>query len=460
MSQETIDNIVNAETIDNRFATFERLKTDLEDRNYHSAKLILLDIHYSDLADFIEMSPLDIQEKIALILAEDFNPLTLVELDPNVASSFINLIGHDLFIKILVQLDIEDIIAVLSNLQNDKIQEIVKSLPYEIRKNVTEGLQYPEDSAGRIMQKKFISIPVTWTVGEAINTIKRRKEAIDDFFSVILVDSKNKPVGTASLSQLLLTKRTEAVKELAEDDLKIASVDTDQSEVIYLFKQYGLNVIPIVNRTGKLVGVITLDNIIYLIDEEAEEDILHLAGVQEQDIYSRLLDTAKHRFPWLFVNLITSCITALVINMFDATISHMVVLAAIMPIVASVGGNAGTQTVTISVRALATKDLHLANSRKVIMKETLVSAINGLAIALSGGIIIYFLFHNLNLSLVFGLSVVINFVMAGFFGSAMPILLNSLKIDPAVSSSVFLTTFTDVIGFFTFLGLAYLFLIR
>lgn len=309
------------------------------------------------------------------------------------------------------------------------------------------------------MEKNFITFAVDWTVGQAIDSIRKHKNNTKDFYAAIVTDEKDRPVGNILLSTLLKHTRTVMIKELMNEEFKISDTHTDKEELTYLFKHYALTIIPVINRKGKLVGTISLDNMVYVIEEQAEEDIMHLAGVNFKDTYSRVFDSVRQRFPWLFVNLITAFITSSVISLFEPTIVHMVALASVMPIVASMGGNAGTQTVTVAVRSIAHKDLTNRNSFRVIVKEMLTCGFNGLILGSLGGFIVYFMYKDLDLSLIFIGAVFLNFCAAGFFGSAIPILFNRMKIDPAVASSVFLTALTDSIGFFTFLALAKVFII-
>ena len=297
-----------------------------------------------------------------------------------------------------------------------------------------------------------------WTVGQAIDYI-RRSDINTDFHAAIVVNSRFRPVGIILLSTLIKNSRSATLEELMEKEFKVAETNTEIDELAFIFKQYALTIVPVTNKQGKLLGSISIDNMIYIIEEQTETEFMNLGGVNNSDIFSNIYASAKHRFPWLFVNLVTACLTSLVINQFSETIVKLVTLATIMPIVASMGGNAGTQTMTVTVRALANREINNANTRRVISKEVLLCMLNGVILATIGILLTYLLFSDVKVSFVFAIAVLINFTIAGLLGSGIPILLNHFDIDPAAASGVFLTAFTDAIGFFSFLSLAYFFLV-
>jgi magnesium transporter len=309
------------------------------------------------------------------------------------------------------------------------------------------------------MQREFVVIPSAWTVGETIDYMRAAKDLPDDFYDIYIVNPKHHPIGYLPLSRIMRTRRHVRLTEFMETDMKKIPLNMDQEDVAYLFRQYGLVSAPVVDDAGRLLGVITVDDVVHIIDEEAGEDIMKLGGVREQDLYSAVLDTTKARFTWLAVNLLTAILASGVISLFDATIEQIVALAVLMPIVASMGGNAGTQTLTVAVRSLAMKDITEANAGRFIGKELLVGSINGVLFALMAGGVTWLWFDSGPLGLVIASAMVINMVVAGLSGTLIPLGLDKLDIDPAIASSVFLTTITDVIGFFAFLGLAAAFLL-
>jgi magnesium transporter len=324
---------------------------------------------------------------------------------------------------------------------------------------IEQGLAFPDYSAGRIMQRELIAVPSYWTVGETVDYLRNNPHLPDDFYVLFVVDPRHRPQGVVRLAALLKVRRTVRLRDIMSTDLEVLTVTMDQEDVAYLFRQRDLLSAPVVDASGRLVGRITVDDVVDVIDEEAEDDMLRLAGLSETSLYSAVLDTAKSRFTWLVVNLGTAVVASLVIGLFSDTIEQVVALAVLMPIVASMGGNAGTQTLTAAVRGLAMKDLVPDNARRVLGKEVLVGAVNGVAFAIMAGIVTWLWFDSAAIALVIAAAMIINMICAGLFGIAIPLTLDRLKIDPAVASSVFLTTVTDVVGFFAFLGLAALFLL-
>jgi len=304
------------------------------------------------------------------------------------------------------------------------------------------------------MQREVVVVPSAWTIGETIDYMRAAEDLPDDFYDLYIVNPKHHPIGFIPLSRALRTRRPVRLTEIMNTDMKTVPLDMDQEEVAYLFRQYGLVSAPVVDDAGRLVGVITVDDIVHVIGEEVEEDIMKLAGVQEGDLYSAMLDTTRSRFPWLVVNLATAVAASLVIGLFEGTIQQVVALAVLMPIVASMGGNAGTQTLTVAVRAIAMKDLTEATARRFVGKEILVGAVNGILFAALTGIVAWLWFGQPAIGLVIAAAMVVNMIVAGLSGTLIPLGLERLGVDPAIASSVFLTTVTDIVGFFAFLGLA------
>lgn len=434
---------------------FEDIKRLIENHQLLEAKQELINLHYADLADFIDNTTHEIHRRIVPMILEDFNPITIIWLSYKSKISLIQILGERQFAEFIDKLDIEDAIEVIDELDHKRREHILGHLPQEKYQQILEGFRYPEYSVGRIMEKKFVALSSSWTIGQAIDSIRKSHENIpENFHAAIVVDTKHRPLGNILLSSLLKYPRTTPIKEVMNSDLKVADTTTGQDELSYIFKQYALTIVPVINKFGKLVGTVSINNIVYIIQNQAEEDILHLGGLHEVDIYENLLATAKQRFPWLFINLITAFLTSLIINNFGATIVKLVALASIMPIVASMGGNAGTQTMTVTIRAIANKDIGKKDSFRIILKELLSCGVNGVLLAILGGSLILVLFNDHELSAVFGLAVIINFLIAGLFGSAIPLFFHTFNIDPAPASGVVLTALTDSCGFFIFLGLA------
>ena len=301
-------------------------------------------------------------------------------------------------------------------------------------------------------------MPGFWTVGQAIDHLREQIDLPDEFYELFIVDPSNKPLGSASDSKVLKSRRDTKLNEILEENPKFVKASMDQEEVALFFEQYSLVSAGVVDDQNRLIGRITADDIVWVVQEEAEEDILRLGGVSESEMNQSIGRSTKRRFIWLFLNLLTAILASYVISLFDASIEKMVALAILMPIVASMGGNAGTQTLTLTVRAIATKELVDNNRRKVFFKEIAISVLNGILFAIITGLAAWIWFSDLSLSIIVGAAMVINILSAGLFGFLIPYIFNKVKIDPALASSVFVTTITDVFGFLSFLGLASIYL--
>jgi len=398
------------------------------------------------------------------IIRDIFDPEVLSELDETVREDVVNALGVKEVASALSELDSDDAVFVLEEMDAAQQQLYLEHVNEEDRSLIEQGLSYPEDSAGRLMQREVVTVPSQWNVGQCIDYIRRRADSGDDelpsvFYDIFAVDGEDHPVGAVSLSRLLSTRRQVPVAEVMEEDMHVINVATDQEDVAFLFRQRDLVSAPVVDDSGKLVGAITVDDVVDVIHEEHEEDIMRMGGVIEDDLYRAAVSTARARFSWLVVNLLTAILASVVIGLFDATIQQTVALAVLMPIVASMGGNAGTQTLTVTVRALATKELTGANAYRVITKEVIVGIFNGVLFAVLSGLVAWGWFGSPVLGGVIAAAMVINMVIAGLAGASIPIILERAGADPAIASSVFLTTVTDVVGFFAFLGLAALVLI-
>lgn len=417
------------------------------------------ELHYSDLADLLERLSTDERLELVEVLKPTLDPFVLTELDERVRDSILEEWDNTEIAAAVAELDSDDALYLIEDLDEEEQREVLDAVPAEDRIDIERALTFPEHSAGRLMQQDYVAVPATWTVGQVIDFARNSTELPDDFYDVIILDQDERPIGTIPLSRVLRTTRQIDLTEIMEDDINTIRADLDQEDVAFIFRQQDLTSAPVVDEEGALVGVIHIDDVVDVIDEEAEEDLMRLGGVSGDDLYHAVIDTTKSRFTWLLVNLGTAVIASLVIGLFDATIEQIVALAVLMPIVASMGGNAGTQTLTVAVRALATKELTSTNAMRIVGKEVLVGGVNGVLFAVLSAVITWFWFDNLPLALIIGIAMIVNMLVAGFFGVGIPVVLERLKIDPAIASSVFLTTVTDVIGFFSFLGMAAFFLL-
>ena len=427
-------------------------------------RTLMAELHHADAADLLERLNADERARVVEILRDDFEPEMLSELDETVRDHVVECLGVENLAAVIAGMESDDALEVVFELDEDEQRQVLDAIPPGDRTLIEEGLTYPEDSAGRLMQREVVTVPESWTVGETIDFLRQSADSGDDdlparFYDVFIVDPAHRPVGSLPLSRLLRTRRPVAVADIMDREMKLLPVATDQEDVAYVFRQRDLVSAPVVDDGGRLVGAITIDDVVDVIDEEHEEDIMRLGGVKEGDLYEATMDTIRSRFGWLLINLGTAILASMVIGLFDATIEQMVALAVLMPIVASMGGNAGTQTLTVAVRALAMKELTAANAGRVIGKELLVGALNGVLFAGLIGVVAWIWFGSVALGVVIGLAMIVNLLVAGLAGTTIPLMLERFGVDPAVASSVFLTTLTDIVGFFVFLGLAALILL-
>ena len=415
-------------------------------------------LHAADLADLLQNLDTDRRRELVRLIPRDFLPDVLSELDETVRDEIIEELGLKETAAAVADMETDDALNVIAELDHAEQELVLKEIPSPDRALLMQALSYPEDSAGRLMQREMVAMPSFWSVGEAIDHLRRTAEDDPDclpnyFYDIYVVDPAHRPLGAIPLSRLIRARRIVPLVELMQTDLKVIRTDTDQEDVAFVFRQRDLTSAPVVDDAGRLVGVITIDDVVDVIDEEHEDDIMYLGGVREDDFYRAAVDTVRSRFAWLLINLGTAILASVVIGLFDASLEQMVALAVLMPIVASMGGNAGTQTLTVAVRALATKELTATNALRVIGKEVLVGTVNGVLFAVLGGGIAWLWFDSPGLALVIGLAMIVNLLVAGLGGAMIPLALERMRVDPAVASSVFLTTLTDVVGFFVFLGL-------
>ena len=425
------------------------------------SKIIILtkDLSAADIADIINLIPRSEVGNFISFIESDFNPEILSELDENIREEVINLLGHSYVAEVLQKLETDDAVHVIEDLEEGDKKLILNKIPKIEREELELSLNYPEYSAGRLMSVDFVALNPNINVGEAIDFLRLDNDLPIEFYEIYLIDSSSQPVAAISLSNVIRSSREKSLKSLQSHELITISGEMDRELVAYQFERFDLVSAPVIDEVGKLIGVITADDIVEVLKDEAGEDIKLLGGVGDEDITDNVIQASKGRFSWLFINLITAILASMVIGLFDGTIEEMVALAILMPIVASMGGNAGTQTLTIAVRSLSTRDLIPLNYKRIINREILVSFLNGVFFALILGILSAFWFGNFALGCVLAIAMVLNMVVAGFAGIIIPLILNKLGIDPALASSVFVTTVTDVVGFFSFLGLAAIFLV-
>ncbi len=414
----------------------------------------------ADVADFINQISPEQREVLVAAMSQTLDPVILVDLEPDIKDEIFERLGAEKSAEAITKLQSDDAMQVIEDLERPGRKQILDAMSDKDKAEMEAGLAYPEDSAGRMMNTNYIAIPKNWNVGQTIDFFRsdEKKDVPNDFYEIFVLSKHGRPTGGVLLSRVLRSSRETPIKEIMEKGLITINANTDQEDVAYLFHKYDMVSVPVVDNNGKMVGIISVDDVVDVMEEEAEEDILHMGGITETDLHSSLIETVKKRFLWLFINLLTAVLASVVIAVFEGTIQNLVALAVLMPIVASMGGNAGIQTVTVAVRGLATKELTLTNVRRIVGKEIMVGMINGLGFALIVGVASYILYQNFELSLVFAMAMVGAMIIAGLAGVLIPIAFEKAGFDPAITSGVFLTTVTDVVGFFMFLGLASLML--
>lgn len=438
---------------------FVRAVVDAIDRaDRAKVRSLVLDLRPADLAELLELVRQDERHALVEMLGPDLNHEALHELDESVRDDVMEMLDPKVIASAVAEMDSDDAVYLLEDMDEHEQREILEQLPAPDRAALEKSLEYPEYSAGRLMQRELVAVPPFWDVGQTIDYLREAEQLPDEFYEIFVVDPAYRPVGTVPLSRVMRTERPVKMSEIMQEEQTLIPVDMDQEDVALLFSKYDLISAAVVDEDERLVGVITVDDIVEVITEEATEDIRRLGGVGEEAISDTVIQTTRSRFSWLFLNLLTAILASAVIGLFDGTISQMVALAVLMPIVASMGGNAGTQTMTVAVRALATKDLVPFNASRIVTREVMVGFLNGVMFAILMGIIGALWFENPALGVIIAAAMIINLVAAGLAGILIPIGLDKLGVDPAVSSGVFLTTVTDVVGFFAFLGLAALFL--
>lgn len=458
MEHEIGDDTVRDLHTDRDFISLIQDAVDGKDKE--TVHALVGELHAADVADILETLSSHYRAQLLDVLGDTLDPEVLPELEGAAQDEVYEHLPNDQIADALSDMETDDAVAILEEMDDDDQKEVLSSLDADDRAAIEEGLGFPEDSAGRLMQRDLIALPEYYSVGQAIDYMRDEGEDHpEDFYNVFVVDPAYKPVGTIPLSNLITSKRDVSLSDIMRDEPYVLDAHEDQEDVAYQFLKYHLISVAVTNDDGRLVGMITVDDVVDIIEEEVEEDIMALAGVHEGSLNESVFDITRSRFTWLFVNLLTAVLASTVISAFDATIEQMVALAVLMPIVASMGGNAGTQTMTVAVRAIATKELNPTNVFRILNRELLIGLINGVLLAVVAGVVAWLWFSSPLLAVVFAAAMIVNLVVAGLFGLLVPVMLDKMDIDPAISSSVFVTTITDVVGFFAFLGLAGMILI-
>ena len=432
----------------------ERLRAFIEAGRTEDVALVMAPLHTSDSGDVLEQ--LDQSERLALVrmLGDKFDFSALTEVDESIRTEIMEALSNSEIARGVAELDNDDAVYLLEDLEKEDQDEILSALPAFERLALKRSLDFPEDSAGRRMQTDFIAIPPFWTVGQTIDYLRADRDLPDEFYQIYVVDGANKVLGTLPLDKFLRAQRATKIDAIMNSNLVLVKAEDDQEEAARSFERYDLVEVGVVDDNGRLVGVLTIDDIVDVIQEEAEEDIKLLAGVGDEDVSDTIVDTVRSRAPWLGVNVVAAVLVSFVIGLFNATIEQMVALAVLMPIVASMGGNAGAQTMTVTVRALAMRELDGGRLKRLIRREMVVGFANGVIFAIALGVVTALRYGNVGLGVVIGMAMVINMIVAGTFGILVPLTLDRLKADPAIASAVFVTTITDIVGFFAFLAIA------
>ncbi|MEA3041092.1 MAG: magnesium transporter [Sphingomonadales bacterium] len=449
-------------TAEDRLDADDRLKPEfvemvmdlVEAGNHEAARAVIQPLHPADLADLFELIDSDDRRALAAAIADELDADVLAEMNDWVREEIVDTLDPSAVAEFAGEMETDDAVAMIEDLEEDEQRAVLRALDPDDRAAIEEALSFPEESAGRLMQRDLIAVPEHWTVGQVIDWLRSGEELAHSFWEVFVVDERHHPVGTMPLSRILRTQRKAPVAEIMQREQTLIPVDMDQEEVALRFQKYALISAAVVDQSGRLVGMITVDDIVHIIQEEASEDVLLLSGVGEGDINEPVIDSYKARVRWLIANLGTALVAATIIGLFEGTISQMVALAALMPIVAGVGGNAGTQTLAVTVRALATNQLTKSNTVRAVGREIRVACLNGATVAVLIGVGVSLFFANALLGAVIAAAMMTNIMIAGFAGVMLPLALDRAGADPAVASSVFITMVTDSMGFLVFLGLA------
>ena len=411
-------------------------------------------LHSADQADSIETLSFELQSSILKTHTKYFHPDFIAYLREETRDDILHMIPNKQLVNLIKYLDLDDAVEILGDFETKELVEILSKLGSQQRERIEESLQYDENSAGRLMNRDYLSIKSNLTVGELIDQLRNTRRGPKDFYNIFIVDEQNIPIGYVPSGRVLRSKRSKKLKEIIYKDIHIIKSDEKIEDIAYTFRQYGLVSAPVVNLDNKMIGIMTVDDVVEIDHEESEDDMRKLGGLFVNDFYKGAFTSATSRFIWLGLNLLTAILASLVIDIYSEQLQQMIAIAVLMPIVASMGGNAGTQAMTIYVRAIATKDINNSNYIKLVVKEFLIGSINGFALSLIMGLIAYYWFDSLVLAFAISFAILINLGFACLVGIIIPITINKMKIDPALASGIVLTTFTDVFGFLSFLSIA------
>ena len=434
--------------------TMRAVAAALDGANHDDLLFAIQEVHPADIADLLEQLSADERENFVKLAGSDLPVEMLAELDEGVRDDVVDALEDDFLAEVVSDLDTDDAVYLLEDLDEERKKDVLDALPIVDRVAIERSLDYPEYSAGRMMQRDLVAAPPFWTVGQAIDMMRARDDLPSNFYEIIIVDPSHRPMGTIGLAKIMGSKRPATLDGLMKKDFRSFNAIQPQEDVAYSFNQYHLVSAPVTDETGRLAGVITIEDAMQVLDEETEEDLMRLGGVGDEDLSDTVFETTKQRLPWLVVNLLTAVIASTIIAQFDVVIEQIVALAVLMTIVASMGGNAGTQTLTVAVRALATKDLTATNASRIISREAFVGVLNGVIFAIVTGSATWWWYGDPTLGIVLGLAMIVNMLVAALAGILIPLGLEKVGADPALASAVFVTTVTDVVGFFAFLGLA------
>ena len=458
----SVDPTAEEEEVETQLDEDDRLKGDfvravqdaVEAGDDEGARALVEPLHPADIADLFELTPQEDRAALARAVTDLLDAEVFAEMNDYVREDLIDALEPHQVADLASELDTDDAVAIIEDMDADDQREVLRAMEPDDRAAIEEALSYPEESAGRLMQRELIAVPEHWTVGDTIDYLRGHEELTTDFWEVFVVDPAHKPIGTVALSWILRTPRGIPIGDVMQREQTLIPVDMDQEEVALRFQKYALISAAVTDGNGRLVGMITVDDVVHIISEEASEDILRLSGAGDGDINEPIALTVRTRVIWLIINLGTAMVAAGVVGLFEAEIAKFALLAALMGIVSGMGGNAGTQTLAVVVRALATNQLTSSNTVWMIMREFRIAFANGLLLGVLIGAGTILIYHNVPLGIVFGLSILINNLVAGLAGVFVPVGLERAGVDPAVSSAVFVTMMTDCMGFFTFLGLA------
>ena len=451
----SIEQTIGNKTFEVTKELIDSLTILIDEKKVGEINIALNALHPSDAAELL--SNLTEQSRYDLFLLEtiELKADTIVEFNNTLQKDILNKLPANAVANILNELESDNVLKIVSNLNKEKKLEVYEKIPLKEKQLIEEVLNiYPEDSAARLMQTEYCAVSPNWTVGETIDYLRENEDLPKEFLQIFIVDNFGKLIGSVPSSRVLRNPRNIKMDNIMDRRPVLINGDLDKEEVGNLFEQYNLVSAGVIDRNKKLIGMITADDILTVVKEEGEEDVLKLAGVQDEEITDNAFKITKKRFIWLLINLFTAVIASRVIGLFDGNIEKVVALAVLMPIVASMGGNAATQTLAVTIRLLATKELTTDNLFKIINKELCIGFLNGLFFSIISALFVFFWFYDFKLSILIGISMIINMIFAGLSGIIIPVMLEKYKIDPAIASTVFVTTITDVIGFLSFLGLA------